>query len=387
LIDRANKGRAEGTLSSYRVKVGHLLRLLGADTRVARLDARTIDNFVDTRLKEGASRHTIQKELVALRGTLKVGKRRGDFKADIGAVMPEGFSAGYKPRTRYLAGDEAQRLLAELTPDRAARVAFILATGARWSESDRATRADIDWRREIVHLRGTKTESSARAVPIVGASYDLLEHVERYAEGTGGLLFRPWANTRRDLNEACARAAKATLTAHIETINQPLEALSKADQRAIQDHAAFPPVSPNDLRRTYATWLRQHGTEPHLIGVALGHTDSRMAERVYGRMPVESLGRLLADRVGDCSAFVANTRATPTLERPMRRAGASKTPVNAVPRDRIELPTRGFSILGRVWPKPRKDVGMRVMTRGAAAPVQQVARLGVVWPRTTGRSQ
>lgn|GEM_PF-5027885 len=37
LADRTNKGRAEGTLNSYRVKVGHLLRLLGAETRLARV--------------------------------------------------------------------------------------------------------------------------------------------------------------------------------------------------------------------------------------------------------------------------------------------------------------------------------------------------------------
>jgi integrase len=345
LIDRTNKGRAEGTLSSYRVKVGHLLRLLGGDSRVARLDARMVDGYVDTRLEEGASRHTVQKELVALRGTLKVAKRRGDFSSDIGAVMPEGFSAGYKPRVRFLSGPEAQRLLAELTPDRAARVAFILATGARWSESERAMRDDIDWQLEIVHLRGTKTESAARAVPIVGASYDLLAHAVQYAEGVGGLLFRPWGNCRRDLNEACTRAATTALMAHLQTTGQTLDALSSAEQTALKARFAFAPVSPNDLRRTYATWLRQHGTEPHLIGVALGHTDSRMAERVYGRMPVESLGRMLADRVGDRSAFVANTAGAQRSGRQVRRPDRAKTPVNVVPRDRIELPTRGFSIL------------------------------------------
>jgi hypothetical protein len=70
-----------------------------------------------------------------------------------------------------------------------------------------------------------------------------------------------------------------------------------------------------------------------------------MAERVYGRLPIESLGRMLAERVGDCSAFVANTRGS---ERPLQHIGQldhAKTPVNLVPRDRIELPTRGFSIL------------------------------------------
>lgn len=158
-------------------------------------DARAVDSFIETRLKEGAARHTIQKELVALRGTLKVAKRRGDFKCDIGAMMPDGFSSGYKPRVRFLNGDEAQRLLAELTPDRAARCVHPRDRRALERVRPRQ-RIDIDWRREIVHLRGTKTEGADRAVPIVGASFDLLTHVERYAEGIGGLLFRPWANTR-----------------------------------------------------------------------------------------------------------------------------------------------------------------------------------------------
>jgi len=46
-----------------------------------------------------------------------------------------------------------------------------------------------------------------------------------------------------------------------------------------------PPCSPNDLRRTYATWLRAQGVEPQLIGAAMGHRDSRMVERVTGAYP------------------------------------------------------------------------------------------------------
>jgi integrase len=52
----------------------------------------------------------------------------------------------------------------------------------------------------------------------------------RHAEGKQGFLFRRWTNVRRDLNEACERAGIA-------------------------------PCSPNDLRRTCATWLRR--TEPN----------------------------------------------------------------------------------------------------------------------------
>jgi hypothetical protein len=70
LTDRTFKGRAEGTLDSYRVKAGHVVRVLGADTKLARVDAREVDRFIETRLAEGASRNTIHKELTVLRGTL-----------------------------------------------------------------------------------------------------------------------------------------------------------------------------------------------------------------------------------------------------------------------------------------------------------------------------
>jgi hypothetical protein len=93
LSDRVAKGRAEGTVSSYRIKVGHLVRLLGAESRLASVDARAVDRYIETRLAEGAARNTIQKELVALRGTLKVAKRRGEFAGDIPAIMPNGFNS------------------------------------------------------------------------------------------------------------------------------------------------------------------------------------------------------------------------------------------------------------------------------------------------------
>ncbi|MEY4544188.1 MAG: hypothetical protein RL685_383 [Pseudomonadota bacterium] len=158
-----------------------------------------------------------------LRSALKVAKRRGEFPGDIAAVMPDGFSAEYKPRERYLTAARAQALLAELEPDRAARVAFILATGARWSESDSASRADVHLEGDILRLRGTKTDGSDRRVPVIAFSVPLLEHALTYAEGTDGSLFRPWGNVRRDLAVACLRAG-------------------------------IPAVTPNDLRRTYATW-------------------------------------------------------------------------------------------------------------------------------------
>ena len=244
---------------------------------------------------------------------LKVAKRRGEFPGDIQAVMPEGFDADYRPRERFLAQEEARQLLAELAPDRAARVAFIIATGARWSATDRARRSDVDLEARMVRIRGSKTKNAARVLPLVAWGVPLMEHVLRYAEGEGDMLFREWSNSRRDLAQTCERAG-------IER------------------------VSANDLRRTYGSWLRHQGVEPHLIGAAMGQADSRMVERVYGRMTPEALGNALEERVGDCSKYVANPRRSGGQMRRQRRPRSTFPPAFSVSRARIELATRGFSV-------------------------------------------
>jgi len=67
----------------------------------------------------------------------------------------------------------------------------------------------------------------------------------------------------------------------------------RRDLRAACTKLKIPRCSPNDLRRTCATWLRAAGTPPHLIAPLMGHADSRMVERVYGRLEaVEQFGAL-----------------------------------------------------------------------------------------------
>jgi hypothetical protein len=141
-----------------------------------------------------------------------------------------------------------------------------------------------------------------------------------------GLLFLPWQNVRRDLAQAC-------------------------------DRAGIEPCTPNDLRRTCATWLRQAGAAPDLIAPVMGHADTRMVERVYGRMPIDDLERRLAAAIGqtDCSAFATDSAKTPGFIGPGEQTAGTtnaKIPQDAgsfVPRDRIELPTRAFNpdIAGR----------------------------------------
>lgn len=267
--DRRAKGRAEGTITMHRTKAGHLVRVLGDERALSTIDAAVVDGFIEQRLGEGAARTTVHKELCTLRVALKIAIRRGRWQGRLEAVMPEGFSLDYKPKTRALTRDEFDRLLVALRPDRAAHVAFIVGTGARWIESERAQPSDIaaDASGGSVHLHGSKTESADRMVPLVGFMRELVARaIDAPRDKRRALLFERWHAVRRDLALACKRAGIA-------------------------------PVTPNDLRRTCATWLRGSGVPPSTIAVVLGHRDSRMVERVYGRLPVDALRRELAEHL------------------------------------------------------------------------------------------
>lgn len=69
----------------------------------------------------------------------------------------------------------------------------------------------------------------------------------------GQPLFPRWLNVRRDLEAACKRAGIAK-------------------------------VSPNDLRRTFASWQAEAGVPEAVTASLTGHTSSQMVRRVYGRI-------------------------------------------------------------------------------------------------------
>ncbi len=332
LIDRRKEEAAAGRKSAstadfYEAKAGHWTRLLETNSAgtydafpLAKLRARHVDAFISQRRAEGASENTINKELITLRAALKLAKRAGMWRGDVDEILPTGFAPEYKPKERALTYAEAQRLLAELTADKAARVAFIIATSANWNETERARREDVAEDLSTVIIRGTKTATRHRTVPLVSRDQrSLLEHALKHAEGPGDPLFSPWLNVRRDLHDACRRAG-------------------------------IPPCSPNDLRRTCATWLRAQGAPPHSIAPVMGHADSRMVERVYGRLPTDQLAARLAQELGPnslphvCLRPADSADSLDALDEGLNK----KTLENqgfVVPRDRIELPTRGFSVL------------------------------------------
>jgi integrase len=310
--EQARAGRrSTDTAVFYRKKSGHLVRVF--ETEVAgsrkafplvRLTPREVDRYVSQRRAEGASESTIHKELVTLRAALKLARRAGIWVGDPAALIPVAFAPDYKPRTRFLTRDELARLLAEVSPDRAARVAFMVATSSEWSATTRARHADVATDLTSVRIRGTKRSMRDRVVPIATkAQQELLKYALAHAAGEEGLLFVPWNNNVvRDLHAACRRAG-------------------------------IPPCSPNDLRRTFATWLRAAGAPTDLIAPVMGHADTRMVERVYGRLSPSDLRRRIMMSVSDPAV-------TPVCQTPWTPSdfsdGSDGVSTNASPRKALD---------------------------------------------------
>jgi site-specific recombinase XerD len=243
---------SSATVHCYRHKAGHLARLLGQfDVNSLNLD--TLQDYCTIRTEEGAAPESVRKELVTLRRALTLSFRRRFMIRDPAEIMPK-FRVRYVPVDRWLSQAEFERLIAHLAAPRRLWVITAVYTGCRRSELEGLTWQDIDWKRGIIRVRGTKTKGSHRIVPLHPRLAAELQPVERQL----GIILQPWDNAIRDLQVACKNLQIRRCT-------------------------------PNDFRRTFASWLKQAGQDSFVVAQLLGHTSSRMVELVYGRLDHSTL--------------------------------------------------------------------------------------------------
>jgi integrase len=303
-------GRPEGTVSCYRHKARHLVRLLG-EHHVGELERAHVMQYRASRIGEGAAESTIAKELVVLRLALR--------EQGIDGVVPR-IKVRYVPRRRYLAYDDALSLLEELAQRRRIWVLLAVYAGPRAAELEQLTWEDVDLVGGWIRWRGSKTEGSDRPTPIAAA---LRPWLEAWADGADpGRVLDAWANHRRDLARACERAGLRVGTARIGV--------------------RVPRVSPNDLRRTFASWLVQDGVSNRIVAWLLGHRTTRMVDLVYGQSAPETLTAAVA-RLPGCDAGVTSDRDQVGRIRAVETAPESVSAQDLVPRVGIEPTTRGFS--------------------------------------------
>jgi integrase len=229
-------------------------------------------------LKEGAARHSVHKELVVLRGALTSAKDRGLYHGSMD-IVPK-FRAAYEPRRTYLTPEQFMRLTECLVPAlppkarpetiaaseqrRARRALYCLLiafASPRSGEVERLCWENIDFHRGIINIPKGKTRSRPVKMHPV-----LRPWLEAFDVGSGPVV-EPWANVRRDLPAACRRAG-------------------------------VPRCTPNDLRRSFGSWLAQAGESLFVIARLMGHSSTRMVELVYGQLDAATLDRAIAKLPG-----------------------------------------------------------------------------------------
>lgn len=259
---------APETLGMYRQKAGTLTRILEADGSLwlGLIDGSTFERYLITRRAEffedrakPITESTLYKEWVTFRQILKGAWRAQRFGRDPGSLKPEHFGAEYKPRSTFLTEKQADALLAQLKDDRRRTVAFVLGTGARRREWQRAQPGDL--KAAEVHLRGTKTEKSERTIPI-------LKPTAKWARMAAGPFPLPsWGNARRDIHLAC-------------------------------DAANVPRVTWNDLRRTFASRLALAGIQSDVGRRMMGHGSEIMWNLVYAQASTAGLREMAERQLG-----------------------------------------------------------------------------------------
>lgn len=237
---------SERTLWSHESRAGQIARHIG-DVDLAMLDRPAVEEFCEARLEEVSS-HTLSKELVLLR--LAIRKAGSSGHGGDPEAVPHRRSE-YKPRERWLPRAEAARLLRAFEGDHHRRwILVALYTGARSGEVEGLDWSDIDWANGLLRIRGTKTDGADRVIPLAD---DLRRLLAPGRKSGVGRIVCSWQHAGRDIKAACKRSGLA-------------------------------PVTPNDLRRTTASWMAQAGVPPKSIADWLGHKSLDMVMRVYARV-------------------------------------------------------------------------------------------------------
>jgi integrase len=292
------RGRKPATIEIAARKAGHFIRLWGGGMPLSQITSSRVADYIRTREGEGGKHGkrvrplTIRRELDVLRGTLKLAFHRGRLARPVEQIMPLEYSPRYEPRRRWLTEEDAHKIAAALAPRRRAWFALAIGAGARRSEVIAITRKDVDLRRDIVRVAGTKTTGARADVPITVLQRPWIDVALEHGHSDGRIC-DSWPNVSRDLAAACKRAKVARCT-------------------------------PNDLRRTLGYWLRHAGVEPHLIGRVLRHRDSTMAELVYAEGDVSAIQALLEQRLKPVRNSVRNSVPLQRHQRHQRQRGSRK---------------------------------------------------------------
>ncbi len=181
-------------------------------------------------------------------------------------------------RVRFLTEEELPRLLAACRPNADLYLAVVLSltTGGRQSEIMSLRWPQIDFARRVITLnQGTTKNEDARALPLVGEAFTLLQERAKVRSLKDDRVFPPVSEKAegRNLRESWERALRAAEITNFRW---------------------------HDLRHTAASYLAMDGVSELEIAKILGHRTLAMVARYAHLAPshIVAVGDKLAARLG-----------------------------------------------------------------------------------------
>lgn len=217
----------------------------------------------DERRKAGIKDGTIHTELGHLRMVLKWSENNGLIAKAPHIERPP----KPDPKEYHITRKEAARLRAcANVPHVSLAIRLLIATGARSTAALELTWDRVDFERGIINLRNPFDRVRRKGRAAVPMNDQLRKDLLDAKKGAMSPFVIEWAGNR------------------VKSIKKGLKAAGKA--------AGLPEVSPHVLRHSAAVWMAEDGHSMSEIAQFLGHSNTKITEKVYARFSPNYLRNL-----------------------------------------------------------------------------------------------
>ncbi len=252
--------KAARSLESDLHRLAAVRRVLG-NCGIGAIGIAEIEQFQQSRARAGRSAATINSDVGTLIALLRWARDRGWI-----VTVPRAKPLRFTPRNRAVPTPaEVARIVRLLPPMQALAVRLLAETGCRLGEALNLSWDCVDLDRRVIAIRSRaggwtpKTEASERTIPITAELVAGLRQLPRRGPVVfhGSDPMKPLTSIKRVLATASERAAILR------------------EGRKLR-------VTPQLLRKAFATWQAQAGTAPKTLQRLLGHAPgSRVTDRYY----------------------------------------------------------------------------------------------------------
>lgn len=217
----------------------------------------------------GSSPSLINKCIDALRRMLDIAVEQGQLPGN--PLYARGLKLKNTPRKPHLPEasklaeifSEIERGGGRMSRDAADFCRFLAYTGCRLSEAQTATWGDVDFKRGILRVHGSKTEAADREVPLIPAAKTLLERLH---------LAQISSPNVPKLGDGSPDPKRPVLA-----VGEAAKSLSRACEKLGVER-----LTHHDLRDAFATSAIEAGVDIPTVGAWLGHADGgALLMRVY----------------------------------------------------------------------------------------------------------